>query len=45
MKARMERLATGAEEISETSNALVGYSEEVKASIEKIGEQIDLFKV
>ena len=45
MKARMERLATGAGEISETSNALVGYSEEVKASIEKIGEQIDLFKV
>ena len=45
MKARMERLATGATEIGQTSSSLGGYAENVRSSINKIGEQIDLFKV
>ena len=45
MKARMERLSDGAVSIGETSTSLGGYAGEVKEAIDKIGHEIDLFKV
>ena len=45
MKERTERLSDGASSIGKISQSLGGYANEVKVSIEKIGEQIDLFKV
>ena len=45
MKDGMEKMADGARKIHETGVSLDDISSDVKNSIVKIGEQIDLFKV
>ncbi len=45
MAQSMDEMAVGARKINETGNALTGISDKVKTSIDKIGSQIDLFKV
>ena len=45
MEQGMEDMSSGAKTIAATSSSLGGIAEEVRVSIEKIGEQIDLFKV
>ncbi len=45
MKVSMEEMAVGADKITKTGSALAGISREVQLSIDKIGEQIDRFKV
>ncbi len=45
MKECMEEMANGARKMSETGNTLGDISGKVKNSIEKIGSQVDLFKV
>ena len=45
MKNSMDEMSASARKINETGNALNSISGKVKDSIEKIGTQIDLFKV
>ncbi|MDD5928160.1 MAG: hypothetical protein PUC37_00010 [Spirochaetales bacterium] len=45
MNTSMEEMAIGARKINETGSTLTEISNQVKLSIEKIGEQVDLFKV
>ena len=45
MNTSMEEMAIGARKINETGSTLTEISNQVKQSIEKIGEQVDLFKV
>ena len=45
MNSSMEEMAVGARKINETGATLGEISEQVKESINKIGEQVDLFKV
>ena len=45
MNSSMEEMATGARKINETGATLNEISSQVKGSINKIGEQVDLFKV
>jgi len=45
MKERMSEMAGGAEKIKETGTALGGISANVKGAIDRIGSQIDQFKV
>ena len=45
MKHSMEEMSNSAQKITATSATLGGIAEEVRVSIDKIGEQIDLFKV
>ena len=41
----MEEIASGANTINEAGNTLNNVAQEVKESINKIGNQVDLFKV
>ena len=45
MKSGMEEMSGGAQQITQSSSSLVAYCHNVKDSIDKIGSQIDLFKV
>lgn len=45
MSISMEEMAIGAQKINETGATLSGISNTVKATIDKIGAQVDLFKV
>lgn len=45
MKTNMEEMRTGATKINETGSALSDISGKVRGSIERIGAQVDLFKV
>ena len=45
MKSGMEEMSVGATKINETGAALSGISDQMGAAINKIGEQVDLFKV
>lgn len=45
MKTSMDEMKVGATKINETGAALSGISAKVKTSIERIGAQVDLFKV
>ncbi len=45
MSVSMEEMAIGAQKINETGATLSGISNTVKATIDKIGAQVDLFKV
>ena len=45
MNTSMEEMAVGARKINETGATLNEISSQVKASIAKIGDQVDLFKV
>ena len=45
MNTSMEEMAVGARKINETGATLGEISSQVKSSIDKIGEQVDLFKV
>ena len=45
MNSSMEEMAVGAQKINETGATLGDISSQVKGSISKIGEQVDLFKV
>ena len=45
MNSSMEEMAVGARKINETGATLSEISSQVKGSINKIGEQVDLFKV
>lgn len=45
MTQSMEEMAIGAQKINETGTALTEVSDQIKDSIHKIGEQVDLFKV
>ena len=45
MKQSMDQMSAGTQKISESGNALENISGQMKDAIEKIGRQIDLFKV
>lgn len=45
MNTSMEEMAVGARKINETGSTLSEISSQVRISIQKIGAQIDLFKV
>ena len=45
MNTSMEEMEVGARKINETGTTLEEISSNVKGSISKIGEQVDLFKV
>ena len=45
MNTSMEEMAVGARKINETGATLSEISGQVKGAIEKIGAQVDLFKV
>ena len=45
MNTSMEEMAVGARKINETGVTLSEISEQVKTAIDKIGSQVDLFKV
>jgi methyl-accepting chemotaxis protein len=45
MNTSMEEMAVGARKINETGVTLNEISDQVKGAIEKIGSQVDLFKV
>ncbi|MCR4736091.1 MAG: HAMP domain-containing protein [Treponema sp.] len=45
IKQGMEEISIGAQKINETGSTLGSIAMEVKASIDKIGDQVDLFKV
>jgi methyl-accepting chemotaxis protein len=45
MSQSMEEMAIGAKKINETGTALSEVSDHINASIDKIGEQVDKFKV
>ena len=45
MKQGMDEISVGARRINETGSTLGSIAMEVKSSIDKIGDQVDLFKV
>ena len=45
MKNSTDEMSTGARKINDTGAALSDIADQVKGSIDKIGSQIDLFKV
>ena len=45
MTTSMSEMSIGAKKINETGSTLSDISNQVKSSIDKIGEQVDLFKV